>query len=602
MSLSIALNSAVSGLLVNQRSIQTASQNVANAQTEGYTRQILNRESVAIAGFNGGVAVASLVRAVNEFLVKEQRGQVTALGGVSVDQQYLKLTQDLFGRPGSDASLGARLTDLGQRIQAMSIEPESGARRTAVVDAAVALAQDLNRASNTVTTLRLEAEREIGTAIGEINVALQDVVTLNREIAQGTIANQNVSELQDQRDKALSVISNYMGIQTFERGFGEVVIYTDRGEALLDSQAVTLSYNTSSIANLDTVFDNIRIGATPITNTITSGRLRGLLDMRDGTLIDLQAQLDALTAQLRDQVNLVHNRGTALPPPPTLTGSRTFADTTIEQVTLSDPTRVAVLDAAGTITAYIDLAAGVYTIDQVRDAINLGLAGFATATAANGTGLAITATAAGSGISLVDLVPGGGDSTVIYNDGAIVTNHAGFSNFFGLNDLFVTPQPIPTMPDAGIAGSIRVRADIVADPARLVRGRLYDDTVTLPVAGTTIGLGPGDNRVALQLTAAFDTTITFAPVGSLPTLTLTLAGFANEMLGRNATLARDAENRVKLQETVINDLATRRSETSGVNVDEEMANMLAYQNAYSASARVISVVSEMMDTLLQISN
>ena len=224
---------------------------------------------------------------------------------------------------------------------------------------------------------------------------------------------------------------------------------------------------------------------------------RGLIEARDQILPDLQAEIDRLTQVLRDELNAVHNAGTGLPPAGTLTGTRSFADPTTDTISFTANVRIAVVDQQGDFVSYFDLTAGSYTISDVMGQINVNLGSFANTTVSVDGPVAISATAATNGIAIVDL----GTQTVTHTDGS--TTFSGFTNYFGLNDLFVTPGNVQGDSDAGISVLIKIRDDIVSTPSRLSRGALDSNTTApLPAAGES-AVGPGDNSIIQQLADKF---------------------------------------------------------------------------------------------------
>ena len=144
---------------------------------------------------------------------------------------------------------------------------------------------------------------------------------------------------------------------------------------------------------------------------------------------------------------------------------------------------------------------------------------------------------------------------------------------------------------------IAVREDIVNDPSAIARGRLDAGVNPAPQAGVTVGLTTGATDTLAGIAAALDTKVAFGSIGGLPAFSGTLAEYATQIISANAQQAAGASNRMDYQVAVQADLSNRAASVSGVSVDEEMANLVAAQNAYAASARVISVVSEMLDLL-----
>jgi flagellar hook-associated protein 1 FlgK len=594
MSLTIALQNALSGLQTNEAMIQVISNNVTNANTEGYTRKISQPTPITVAGDGRGVEPGVLERVVDERLLADIRTTLATLGDAQAKDFYFSRILDQFGTLASDSSLGASITDLTTSLQALAASPDSSAHRNAVVTAGVALAKQLNDISGKIQVLRYDADREISSKIENINSDLEKVAELNAQIASGQALGSSTVEFEDFRDQALTKLSKLIDIRTFERTTGEIVVTLPDGRVLADKVASPLSHTPAGALSADISYANgsigpILSGPVDITTLIKSGELHGIIEARDTILPNLQLQIDKLTEVLRDEVNKLHNDGTSRPPPNTLTGTRTFAQPTTDTITLSAAVRIAAIDASGNFVAHYDLAAGTYTIKQIETAINTNLNGFATASASTNGPLSITASMSTNGIAIVDLA----NQTVTHTDTA--TTYSGFSNYFGLNDFFVTPTRVQGESTSGLSGFVKVRSDIVADPALLARGALVATTSPAPKAVTL-----GDASITQKIADRFLDDLQFAKAGTLPLTSTSLAGYASEVLSMLAVSASAAEKTVTFKETLFQELSFRSASTSGVNLDEELRNMVVYENAYAATARVIQVADELLEILLRI--
>lgn len=595
MSLSIALSNALSGLNVSQAGLATVSQNVANANTIGYSRQVISLQQRIIGGVLNGVEVASINRIVDSFLVRELQSQASALGAAAAAETFFNEIQARFGTTANDSTSSANLADFAAAIESLATNPEDQALRFEVVAAGIRLANGISELATSVQKLRAEADRKIKAAVDTINAELIVVKDLNDRISRAQVNGESSSSLEDLRDRAVATIAANISITTFARDNGQLSILTSDGKTLLDQQLRQLEYSTSALVKSDTVFSPITIfavdsvtgekvgagevivtGGTSDTavSTFDSGRIKGLLAIRDGTLHDLAAQVESFAAAVRDGYNAIHNTGTSFPAPNTLTGTR--------PVSAGDPfsgtgtVRIAVVDGSGAIVGPpldLDLAAlGAITVGDLAATIDAALGANATAAIVNGK-LEITATDGANGIAINE-----GDSQ------AGGTTQA-FSDFFGLNDFF-----------AGTAAAdFSVRTDIMNDPSLLSVGLLSPTAV----AGET-GIAIGDNRVALKLAAFTEESITFAAVGGLPAGSYTIADYAAAITGLNAVQAASAFQHASLQRDLFNNLEFRTSSISGVNIDEEMVNMIVFEQAFAASARVLNTTAEMFDVLINL--
>lgn len=599
MTLNTALSAAVSGLGVNQVGLEIASHNIANVNTEGYSRRIGSQEAADDLGVGSrGVIVSGIKRVADSFLSEQVREQSAPFGRSEVRDRYFTDTQDLFGTIASNNSIGQRLTDMTTRMEALAVDPESPTAASALLDDAAAFARDLNTISDEIVELRRKADLEVDKMVDDINTDLVLVAELNAKIMNGRAAPGpavDIGDMEDQRDQALLRIGEKLNIKTFERSTGEIVVFTGDARMLVDGDAVELAYDPTSTALLGTTFSDITLAdGTSIQGDIRDGALKGLLEVRDDVLPNLHLQMDALAENARDIANAVHNRGVGLPAADSLTGSRSFADTSTDTVTTGSDTRFVVMGAGGGTVAVFDLPAGTFTIDDLAAAIDVGLDVNGTAAVVGGV-LTISTTDPNNGVGLVDL-NGGDDMAISFDDGSGAQAFEGFSAFFGLNDFFQTPGVVLGGDPQGISGGIGLRSDILTNPERMSRGRLSTD-VTPPVPGTDVAVAIGDGSIMAELGAAFSRERSIGAVGGLPPINKPLHEYAGEILGHNAQLASDEKERLAFQEALVEQFTTRLTDVSGVNMDEELANILVLQNAFAASARVVTTVDEMMEII-----
>ena len=173
MSLTIALQNALSGLQANEAMIQVISNNVTNANTEGYTRKIAQPSSLIVAGDGRGVELGNLERVVDERLLSDLRTTLAAFGDAQAKEFYLSRILTQFGTLANNTNLGSMITDLATAMQGLAASPDSSAHRTEVVAAALALVRQLNDMSTEIQTLRFDADRDIAAKIDVINTELK---------------------------------------------------------------------------------------------------------------------------------------------------------------------------------------------------------------------------------------------------------------------------------------------------------------------------------------------------------------------------------------------------------------------------------------------
>ena len=621
MTLSIALFNALSGLQVNQTALQVTSSNVANVNTPDYARKIHDQQNRVLGGMGAGVETAQIVRRIDQFLRRDLMQETTVLGHAEVRADYLNRMQAMFGSLGNNNALGNSITDLASAIENVANSPEVAAHRFDAVNEAVEMAQYFNNMATQVQQHRTQADAEIGAAVEVINAELEVIAELNSQVANNLVKGLPVGDLQDRRDVAVKTISSYMDLQEFTDATGQIRLFTQSGRSLVSGTSVsTLSYTETPFMTANESYPGTISGiylngvTNDLTTEITTGKLGALIEMRDRQLPAMTNQLDQLVGQMRDEVNRVHNRGANTPfgqgttagDPAAMYGSRSIT-TPAAALTLGSDVTFSILDANGnSVIAPMTIAAGGTTPNAILAAIDGYL------TTAPGYGTAAWNTdrmeiklEPGYRLAILDGGPAAdmGDATITFDaDGDAVTeNYLGFSNFFGLNDLFETPSLIGGVLSMenqgsalGISSTMEVRQSIIDDPSYLSRGMLRGTPPAL-------SLGVGDNEIAQQLAGVFGENFSYASVASGPSsVSTTFSGYAGVILSFNASQTAAADSTLNYQTFFFEDLRAKFQSEAGVNLDEELANMTIFQNAYNASARLVQAVDEMFETLLNL--
>ena len=310
MSLTLALNTAVSGLNTAQAGLSTISHNIANVNTPGYTRKILDPSSRILAGAGAGVFVGDIRSNVDQNLLEDLRNELGGFGLLQTKNTYFNRISDTFGTPQSNNSIAHTVTKMANAFELLSTEVEKPATHLSTVQSGISVASQLQRMSDTVQGLRLDADREIERNVLEMNNLMQTISSLNDQISLGSATNRQTEDYEDKRDVALSKLSEIIDIQYFFTQTGAVTVFTKDGTTLVDSQPVNMSHVALNRVNPEHTyaggdFNGIFAGVLDLTNDIRSGKLAGLIEMRDRTLPEMQSQLDEMSRNLMEEVNLV---------------------------------------------------------------------------------------------------------------------------------------------------------------------------------------------------------------------------------------------------------------------------------------------------------
>jgi flagellar hook-associated protein FlgK len=345
MSLTLALNTALTGLNVSQQSLAVLSQNIANANTPGYSRQVATQQALSLGGRGAGVQIEEVVRRVDEYLNNAMRNQSASLGQTSLTNDYSTRIQLLLGQPGSNNSIDSYVNTFFNNMRSLAQTPDDTTLQRTAVNSGVSLANQIQNLATALRDLQFQADQDIASSVTDINQKLTEIHQLNVNIVNARSLGRGTADLEDQRDVLIRGVSEYVSISTFERDTGAINIVTTTGISLLDDNQYQLTYtpavspetfsNGSSISalavnrlNENGDFDGNSIdlvtggSASNVTSFVSLGKLEALVRMRDQDVPDIIEGLDMMASTLRDQVNTIHNMGSGFPGANGFTGSR----------------------------------------------------------------------------------------------------------------------------------------------------------------------------------------------------------------------------------------------------------------------------------------
>jgi flagellar hook-associated protein 1 FlgK len=582
MSLTVARSIACSALTATQVKLSVASANVANADTAGYTRKTASQSANVLGGVGTGVSITGITSNIDKLLLRSIIGAATELGAAETTAGYADRLQALFGSVLGDDETGTSIANTIASLETALLElsgtPESESLQSIVVDTLDTLAGQLRDTSADIQELRADADDEIETKVQDVNDALHTIDDLNDAISRAAALGQSTADLEDQRNTALESISSLMDIEYFVASGGGMQIYTTGGQALLDGSVHELSYTSASKVTADTVysvtppsgFDAISVDGTDITSQIKSGSIGALVDMRDDTLTAAQSELDELATELAGSLNAVHNQGTALPPPNSLTGTTTVSAT--DSFSGTGTVRFAVTDQDGKLASYQDIdLSGYTTVGDLVDAID-AIDGLSATIGADG-GVEITADDADQGVAINEM------------DSSVGSDGQGLSDWLGLNDLVT---------GAG-ASDFRVRADILSDKGLLATAAL--DASTSLTTGDTV-LAIGSSTIADGLYDTLTASNTFDAAGRMSATTSSFSSYAADIVSANASTASRADTALAGKQTTYAALSETMSSQTGVNLDEETEYVSELETLYQATATLMQIINEMFSTLI----
>jgi flagellar hook-associated protein 1 FlgK len=620
MSLSQALSAAISGLNVSQSSLALVAANVANADTPGYVRKTVDQVAAAGNGTGIGVRITAVQRQLDQYVQQQLRVENAGASYATTLSQFYDRLQGVFGSPGTANTLESGYNDFTSALQALSTSPDDAAARSSVISAAESLTQQLNQTSASINDMRGDAELGISDAVTQVNQALSQIANLNAQIASSSQNDSATATLLDQRDSYIDQLSKLMDIKVVTTGENQVNIFTNSGVQLLGVKASQLAFNAqgsltpnshwssdpaqSSVGTITLIsptggsVDLIQSGA------IRSGEIAGYLQMRDQDLVQAQSQVDAIAAAMASALSDKTTAGGAV-----TSGLQSGFSVDIGGLSAGNTIKIGYTDSLTNTPHTI-------TLMRVDDPSALPLADTATADAndkvvgINFSGgmssvvAQINSAIAASGMSAsnpsgttLQILDDGAGNIVNVNSLSATTTTTGLSGGGGELPFFVDGTAPYTgaitaagSQSVGFAGRISVNSALIADPTKLVA---Y-------AAGISAGDSTRPNFMYQQLTAA---QMTFSPDtgvgGAADPFSGSITTFLRQAMTQQADAANAADNLKQGQDVVLNSLQQRFDDTSSVNIDQEMTNLLSLQNAYAANARVMSTVKNMFDILTQ---
>ena len=583
MSLSIARYSAYSALMTTQTQISVASANIANADTEGYTKKTATQVATVSNGIGTGTTITGISSNVDKLLLKSLFQAVSALGSATVTDSYASQLQSLFGSTSSgDGSSGTSIANtiaaLETAIADLADTPESETLKAQVVSALDDVAAQLRDTSNQIQTLRSNADQEIASDVDQANDLLATIKDLNDQIVKEQAAGNSTADLEDQRNTALQDLSSLMDINYYSTDSGAIYVYTTSGQVLLNSAVHELSFTSAGSVTSSAAYpgglSGITVDGTDITAQIKSGSIAALIDQRDNVLTDAQSELDQLAVALADSLNAISNASTASPPPNSLTGATEVASG--ESLSASGIFRVAETDSDGNLVSYQDFDLSDYaTVGDLVSAID-GMDGVSANIDVDGH-VVITADDSNNGVAVNEMTSSVGSSG---------SSGWGLADYLGLNDLVAATG----------AGDFTVRSDILSN-ASLLPNSTLNPSSTLTVGDSVVP--EGSTAMAQSLYDAMTGDTSFSAAGNLSNRSTSFASYAADIVADAASAATKAVNTLTIKETVKSNLADTVSSQSGVNIDEETARVSQLENEYAAAAQLLQVLNSMFSSLLE---
>lgn len=546
-------------LAAHQAAISTGGHNIANANTEGFTRQ---RASMTTApssnGVGEGVRQGEVVQMVDRFTNSKILQELPKGATYETRQGFLEKLETVFNEV-QGVGLREHLNHFWSSWSALANEPESDAARSQLTERSDALAGKFRQMYGELKTLREEANSKVALGVDQINGIANKIMDLNQKITQSEFRHIPANDARDQRSRYLADLAKIIDINPVENEAGAVIVSTAVGWTLVEPMNVNPLQATRTGGELGMyTIEGTGSGAlrADLSDRFTDGELKSLLEIRDHTIVGFMNELDEMAFGLADRVNQFHSTGTGMNSgyqvaqssfglsPDAQQEPLPFVKNGVFQLHLVDPDQ-------GILETYeVEVRAGADTLPDIVDAINQ--------TVQDPSLLEASLEPDGS----VKIMAKQGNQFIFGQDSS------GFGKVMGFNSFFETLKG---------AEDIRLSEHILKDSNQISTGQ---------------DLIPGDNRTALGI----------AKLQITPTLrdgTMTIDEFYNSLLAKlGLTIQKNMANQ-EHQTNLVSQLNEIRNNVSGVSIDEEVAKMAQYQKGYQAAAKFISTVDEMTQSVIQ---
>ena len=620
------MSSGLSGLLAFQRALDTTSHNIANASTEGYVRQRVELGTRPASPFSNGwigngVDVQTVRRQVDDFLVSQSRTSSSTVERLNVFASQAERISKLF--VDGDSGLSGSLQKFQNALQGVATEPTSIAARQVLLGESQGVAERLAYIDGQLRDLEVESAVQVGVQAGEINALAGGIARLNGEIASGIGATgQPPNDLLDQRDRLIDQLSARVGVTVVPQDRGVLNVFIGRGQALVLNEIANTV--TTSADPYDGARSRVSIqgsqGSVDITASITGGKLGGLLDFRTQVLDPARNDLGRLAAGLAESMNEQHRDGVDLKG---ALGTDLFsvgAASATSRATNAGSAQLAVTRSAAS-----DLTGSDYELDFNGANWTMKRLDTGASVALSGTGTVGDPLRADGLSMVVSGTPSSGDKVLVRPTRDAV---AGFRLLVSDPARIAAAAPIIASANPANAGNATISPGDVLDPANpqlrstvnlqfltpttysvngagsfaYTSGQPIDLNgwrVTVsgtPAAGDRFAVvdgstATGDNRNMLAMGEAVLAPRLDGGTASVPAALGRLTSDIG-VVTQQSQVNRDA------QQLLLDEAGAQRQNYSGVNLDEEAANLLRYQQAYQAAAQLIRIANEMFQTLL----
>lgn len=552
--------------LSQQAGLEVVGHNISNVNTPGYSRQKVileaaNPITTDVGQMGTGVRAVSVQRDYDRFIGAQLNFEKQLLGNwEALDYNYQRI-EEIFNEAG-DYGLSSSMDVFWNAWQALADNPSGQAERAALVNIGETMAHDFNKMYQDLHTLQRNINGSIKGTVDDINAITEQIVELNEKISSIEVTEDMANDFRDQREALMDELGDKIGISFLEDEIGQVSIFLENGNPLVQARMkwdLAVEVNVANENFYDVSWDDGTGTLYSITDQFARGELSGMIEMRDNAIPDYISKLDRLAGGIINEINKLHYYGYGL-------------DGSTENnffVPLSAATGFSEDNTGG----------GVITGGYVYDNTVLTLDDYEIRFTGGGT-FEIHNLTDGTQVDEARIdgsVTGGGSfsytsGTTIQFEGIEVVVTDGTAGGPAAGDVF----NVSSTGDA--AKFMAVDPSVVSDYSKIAasEGAEGDDNVNgLAIASLRDGNYMNNN-------------------------TSTFSSYYSGVVGEVGVDAQTASRSASYRQTMVEQLNTRKESVSGVNLDEEAVNLMRYQYAFTAAARMINVVDELIQELLNL--
>lgn len=591
----MVLNIATTALSAQQYGMGVTAQNIANVNTEGYSRQnpvLVAKQPLPYGGLllGRGVDTEQVSRSSDQFIENKLMQEKSNMSSSSEMEKYMQVLEGFFNE-NSGTSISTMVSDFWNGWYDISNNPSGVSERISLYEQSVFLSEQFNALGTDLMQLDTDLTGAVTSGIETINKITHEIAQVNGQIVSME-ANNVANDLRDKRNTLVSELNEYLDVQAFEQSDGSLSIVAARGCTLVQGNS---NYDLEmGGTNGDRVrWQNSSGSYVDITNYLTNGKLGGWLDIRDEIIAKNRLDLDALAKEFIWSVNQQHSQGVGVEGFSSVTGEYavTNSGAAITSSGLSYQDKVD--DSSKTFKIWLfDTIGDPYDSDSGTPGLQ-------------GNPITITVT---SGMTTNELVTAIDNETgvqasldsqnrlnISIDTGEIATlGSLAFSDdnsnvlaAFGINAFFTGSGS----GDMGVNDTIGLNKNFIAAAQ----------------VGSDGTMASGDNNNALAITDLQSTSMSISQWtcdrinGNIEgSVNSSIEDYYHSMVGAIGIASASVSRDRSFSEMMVNELSTIRDSISAVSLDEEMTNLIEFQHAYAAAAKLIGVADEMLNTLLEL--